>query len=266
MDLDAAVKAFAMLHVEYGSTLDAGLLIFARVLAFVFFSPVFNRKDLAFNIKLAMALFLTVALFWMVPLDGQASMPNDNTGIFLYLVFINVLIGGFLGFIADLILHAIYACGDVINNQIGLSSAMFTDPATKKQAALMETLFAFMATVLFIYAGGLHWLIMALKRSFTLFPVYDMQPAVLETINMAYLVKISSQLLLIGVELAAPVMVVTMAVDIILAVVNRTAQQIPVYQLSFGIKPSIGVIVILATLPIFLNTVMSYLSDYSLFF
>lgn len=266
MDFDSALKAFALIHTQYGGVLDTGLLIFCRVLAFIFFAPIFNRKDIAFNIKLSIALFLTISMLWVVPVESHGSFHNDQTGIFMMQMFMNIIVGAMLGFIADLILQSVYACGDVINNQIGLSSAMFFDPGSKKQVAIMETILIYVTAVVFMYAGGLHWLILALKRSFTEFPLYTIEQPLLQKINLHYMVTISSHVLLIGVQLAAPVMTVTMAVDIILAVVNRTAQQIPVYQLSFGVKPAIGILVMLATLPIFLNTMMHYLTDYSNFF
>lgn len=266
MDFNAALNSFAKLYSMYGGVLDTGLLIFCRVLTFINFAPIFNRKDIIFNIKMSLAIFITMALLWLVPVESHGSYFKENVGAFFLQIMMNVVIGGMLGFIADLILQAVYCAGDIINNQVGLSSAMFFDPATRKQNALMETLFMYITTVVFIYAGGFHWLIAALQRSFDVFPLYEIQQPIITKINLAYLVSISSNILLIATQLAAPVMIVTMAVDIMLAVVNRTAQQIPVYQMSSGLKPSIGIAVIIATLPLFLNAMMHYLRDYSKFF
>jgi len=83
---------------------------------------------------------------------------------------------------------------------------------------------------------------------------------------MDYLVQITGNALMIGTQLVAPVMVVTIAVDLILGVINRTAQQIQVFQLSFALKPSIGMAVFLITLPIFLKVLENYLTDYASIF
>jgi flagellar biosynthetic protein FliR len=266
MDFDQALKSFYQLHTQYGGALDNGLLLFARCMAFIFFAPVFNRKDLVFNVKLSMAIFLTVTLIWMVPQESLRSVSHDNMGWFVMQLIMNALVGAVIGFVADMIMQTVYCAGDIINNQVGLSSAMFTDPATKKQAALMETLFIYITTVVFLYAGGLHWLILALKKSIVTFPIHEINILMPDKISFTYLTKVSGNILKLAVELAAPVMVVTMAVDIMLAVVNRTAQQIPVFQLSYALKPAIGVIIILVTLPLFMNTMMHYLQDYSKIF
>ncbi|MBY0404745.1 MAG: flagellar biosynthetic protein FliR [Cyanobacteria bacterium] len=266
MEFEAVLKSFATIHSEFGGVLDTFLLTLTRVLAFVFFAPIFNRKDIVFNIKLSIAIFLSASLIWIIPVDAHGSFAKDNTGIFFLQVGMNAMIGTLLGFIADLILQSVYCAGDIINNQVGLSSAMFFDPASRKQSALMETLFIYITAVVFMYADGMHWLILALKRSFDVFPLYSLNQPIMQTINLSYLVGLSGHTLLIATQLAAPVMVVTMAVDVMLAVVNRTAQQIPVYQISSAVKPVIGILVMIVTLPLFLNVMMHYLQDYSKIF
>jgi flagellar biosynthesis protein FliR len=266
MDLTAALASFGRLHAEFGGILDTVLLMFARILAFIYFAPIFNRKDIAFPIKLSMALFLTAALLWLVPVESHGSFSKGQSGMFILQLLMNAVIGAMLGFIADMILQATHAAGDIINNQVGLSSAVIFDPSARKQVVLLETLFAFITTIVFIHVEGLHWLILALKRSFAMFPLYTVNHPLNQIINIDYLVAVSSNILTVATQLAAPVMVVTMAVDIILGVVNRTAQQIPVFQLSFALKPCIGVAIMLVTLPIFLNALMHFLMDYSRFF
>lgn len=266
MDLNAALASFAQLHATYGGMLDTALLVFSRMLAFLYFAPVFNRKDIAFNIKLALALFFTLTLLWLVPVESHGSFVKGNGGLFLLQIFMNVVVGALIGFIADMILQAIYAAGDIMNNQIGLSSAVIFDPSARKQVVILETLFVFITTVVFIHIGGLHWLILALKRSFEVFPLYTVNQPILKVINLDYLVTVSGNVLLIGTELVAPVMVVTMAIDIILGIVNRTAQQMPVFQLSFALKPAIGIAVMLSTLPLFLNALIDFLKDFSRIF
>lgn len=266
MEFDAALKSFGMLHAQYGGVLDTGLLILTRTLAFIYFAPVFNRKDIVFNVKLALAILLTITLLWLVPVDQHGSFSRDNPGFFMLQLFMNVIVGALIGFLADMIMQSVYCAGDIINNQVGLSSAMFFDPSQRKQTALLETLMIYITTVVFIYAGGMHWLIVALKRSFDVFPLYATQQMITQKMSFEYLELVSGNILLVAVQLSAPVMIVTMAVDIMLAVVNRTAQQIPVYQLSAAVKPVIGIAVMLVTLPLFLNAMMHYLQDYSAIF
>ena len=51
-----------------------------------------------------------------------------------------------------------------------------------------------------------------------------------------------------------------------LGIVNRTAQQMPVFQLSFALKPSIGIAIMLLTLTTFIQALSDYLNDYAKIF
>ncbi len=266
MNFDLILQSFARLHGELGGVLDMGLLIFVRMLGFVVVGPIFNRKNLPFIVKVIMAMFLTAALIWLVPAPPKTLWTQQAGGFYLLQIMMNATIGMLIGFIANMILLTIYSAGNMVNNQIGLSGATLMDPSSGRQAMVLESLFAYIAITLFIYLGGVHWMILALKRSFELFPVAVIAQDVTAVIDLEYLVTVSGNTLLVAVQLVAPVIVVTMAVDIILGIVNRAAQQMPVFQLSFALKPAIGVAIMLVTMPIFLQAVADFLTDFASIF
>jgi flagellar biosynthetic protein FliR len=258
---EAALEGFGKLYDQFGPTLTTGMLLLGRVITFFFLAPVFNRKDIIFNVKLALALFITAALVWVVPAHTVPS-GIPGTAQFFYWLLLNMFVGGLIGLTADMIHRVISAAGAVMNNQIGLSSAMIFDPSSRGQVMLLDQFFGLFATVLFVHMNGHHWLLNALRHSLRVFPVYAQSVPFTTAINLEYLVTISANALTVAVQLVAPVVVITLAVDIILGVVNRAAQQIPVFQLSAALKPAIGIGVFLATLPQFVAATVHYLQDY----
>jgi flagellar biosynthetic protein FliR len=262
MDLQKALSHFSFFFSAYSGVLCAWLLIFCRTLSFINYAPIFNRKDVAFPIKVALGVYLTSTLVWLVP----QIQPPTSAAVFILEIIMNVTVGVLIGFILDLLMQAIYAAGDIINNQAGLSSAMMFDPSSRKQASMMETLMTFVTAIVFIESGCLYWLIQDLVDSFRVFPLLAIQHPLFQEIKMDYVVMITGNTIKVATELAAPVMVVTMSVDVILGIINRTAQQIPVFQLSFGIKPSIAVAVLLSTLPILISVMQNYLHDFARLF
>lgn len=267
MQFDAVLNAFGLLHKQYGPVLDGLLLMFFRILAFVTTGPIFNRKNIPFLIKVAAAVFLTGTLFWMVRPDTQGPLSGQsNYGPYLLQLVMNIVIGAVIGFVADMILQAVYAAGNLMTSQVGLSSASLLDPSTGRQSMILEALFGYLGTLLFIHIGGVQWMVVALARSFKVLPLYGIAQPLMEVINLSYLVTVSGNILLVGVQLMSPVLIVTIAIDIMLGVVNRTAQQIPVFQLSFALKPSIGIAILLLTLSMFLQTLSNFLNDYSKLF
>lgn len=267
MHFDPAMESFALMHKQLGPVVDGVLLMFFRMLAFATTGPIFNRKNIPILIKVSAAVFFTGALAWMVPPDQQGPLsPAGQYPPYLIQLLLNIVVGALLGFIADMVLQAAYAAGNIMNNQIGLSSAMIMDPSSGKQAMLLETLFNNITILLFIDLGGVHWMLSALKRSFDIFPLYGMQQPIVQTISLDYLTLVSGNILLIGVQLVSPIMVITMAVDLMLGIMNRTAQQMPVFQLSFALKPSIGIAVMMMTMTTFLQALSNYLNEYAKIF
>jgi len=262
---EAVLEGYGKLYQQYGSVLTTGLLVLGRVLMFFFLAPVFNRKDIVFNIKLSLALFITAALVWLVP-PQSIPQATPTTAQFFYWLLLNIFVGGLIGLTADMVHRVVSAAGAVMNNQIGLSSAMIFDPSSRGQVMLLDQFFGLFATVLFVHMNGHHWLLNALRHSLKVFPVYPQSVPYTTAINLDYLTMISGNALVVAVQLVAPVVVITLAVDIILGVVNRAAQQIPVFQLSAALKPAIGVGVFLATLPQFVAATVHYLQDYELVF
>lgn len=261
-DFNASLQAFGQIYGNYGWVLNTGLLLLARVLSFTAFAPVIRRKDIPFNIKLSFALFVTVMLIWLIPQDGIPKI-TPTLAQFFYLLLLNAFIGGLVALIADMIHRAVSAAGSMMNNQIGLSSAMMFDPSSRAQVMLLDAFFGLFSTVIFIYIGGIYWLLDALKRTTEYFPVYSYSYAFTDVIDLSYVTQVAGNSIVVAVQLVAPVIVVTLAVDIMLGVVNRTAQQMPVFQLSFALKPAIGMAVMLVTLPIFVEAVIHYLRDFS---
>jgi flagellar biosynthetic protein FliR len=146
---------------------SAGFIVFARLLGFIRFAPILNRKEIAVTVKISLALLLTMMI---TPLVNPGEPPSTISPMLLLLL--NFAVGAIIGYIAQLIILAIEAGGDMINTQMGLSSAMVMDPSTNSQTSILSRMITILALCIFIQIGGLYWLFNALLRSFEIFPVY----------------------------------------------------------------------------------------------
>ena len=259
--IDALLEAFPKYFPEVNTALGAGLFIFARIMGFVRFAPVFNRKDVPGMIKLAFALILTIILMMTVK---TGPIPS-GTSLILGLI-LNIVGGMIVGFIANCIVLAISAAGDMINMQMGLSSAMVLDPTVGTQVSILGNFFGLLAVILFIDVGGVYWLINALHRSFEIFPVYATSIPLNSLINKEYLVTLTSNVLYIGLQIASPVLLATLGQDLILGIISKTAPQVNVFQLSFLFKPVLGAAILLWIMPIIVNVINDYFISYAKIF
>lgn len=243
---------------ELNAGLGAGILIFARFLGFITTAPVIGRKDLPFMFKLIFSLLMTVAFVGL--LKPQA--PPEGTSLILS-IFLNAIFGSLLGFVANLIFAAIGAAGDMINMQMGLSSAMMFDPSSREQISVMGKFFSFLGTIIFINIGGLYWIFSAFERSFDVFPIYNTVLPLQKFVNIDYITLLTGNVLFFGLQVASPVLLATLAMDVILGIISKTAPQINVFQLSFLFKPVLGVAIMIILMPLMVNIINDYFLSFS---
>ena len=259
--IDTIVPFIGKYMPEINTALGAGVVIFARTLGFVRYAPVFNRSEVKGIVKISIALILTIILTTLL----RPAMPE--TGVSLcYSLLLNFLAGALLGFIANCILQAIEAGGDMINMQMGLSSAMVLDPTTSSQVSIVGKFFSLLAIILFIHVGGVYWLIRGLMKSFEIFPLYATTFPIEQLINQKFLITVTSNVLYIGLQIASPVLLATLGQDIILGIISKTAPQINVFQLSFLFKPVLGAAIMIFILPMVFETIMEYFNSYGSLF
>ena len=120
-----------------------------------------------------------------------------------------------------------------------------------------------MGILIFINIGGVYWLFKALLRSFEIFPVYSSAMQISKLANMELLIKLSSNTLYMGLQIAAPILLATLAQDIILGVISRTAPQVNVFTLSFLFKPVIGAAILVWILPMLMNVIEEYFLSFA---
>ena len=258
MTLAQDLAATIQLQQAFMPMLNLGLLVFCRTFAFFHFAPIFNRKDLPVQLKVGLVLFVTITIMFVVP--APKVLPQGN--IYFLLTIMNIFIGSAFGLLLDTVLQVVIGAGSILNNQIGLSAANIFDPSRRTQTALLEGFFVFLVGATFISMNGLHWLISFLVRSFTLFRVDELRPDLFREVDIVYIVNLTGDTLKVGIEVMASAFIGTLLLDVVLGVINRTAQQIPVFQISNSIKPVVGIGILLLTMPMFIDTVQHHITKH----
>jgi flagellar biosynthetic protein FliR len=248
------MKMFPLLN----AYLAAGIFIFARLLGFFRMAPVFNRKETPGMVKLALALFLTIILTCVVKPD--VTIIKDS---FVLSILLNMVVGALIGYVAQLILLAVDAGGDMVNMQMGLSSAMVLDPTTSSQVSIVGKCFSLLGLIIFIQLGGIYWLLNAFMHSIEIFPLDATIIPLNQLVNLDYVVSLSSNVLYMGLQIASPILLATLGQDIILGVISKTAPQVNVFQLSFLFKPVLGAAIMVWILPMLVNVVTDYFLSFS---
>ena len=260
--MEQILAELAKLFPQLNAALAAGIYIFARMLGFFRYAPVFNRKEIPGLVKLSLALLMTII---MTSLMAPSTLAGTNDSLLLS-ILLNFAVGAMIGYMAQLILIAVDAGADMINMQMGLSSAMVLDPTSNSQVSILTKLFSLLGVLIFIHLGGIYWLIKAFMRSFEIFPLFATSVPISQLINIDYLIKMTSNVLFMGLQIASPILLATLGQDIILGVISKTAPQVNVFQLSFLFKPVLGAAIMVWILPMLLNVICDYFLSYARIF
>lgn len=257
--MDTIISELTKLFPELNASFSVATLIFVRMLGFVSQAPVLSRKEVPALIKIPFVLILTISLSSIIIPTAQIPAKYD----LVTLIILNLTVGILIGFLAKVIIIAVEAGADMINMQMGLSSAMVLDPASNKQVSLIEKIFSTLAVIIFINLGGVYWLFNAFIRSFEIFPVFAVSIPLEQIVNLDYVIKMTSNVLFMGLQIASPILLATLGQDIILGTISKTAPQVNVFQLSFLFKPVFGAAILIWIMPMLVNVITDYFLMYS---
>ena len=236
---------------QLGGLWVIALLVFVRILAFASLAPLIGHKGIPGLVKVSFAMLLTLILLPNLPAPQE--YPKDF--LFVYLIAMNACAGLLIGWLAQLMIEMVKAAGEMLDMQMALHAATIFDPGTQSQTTLIGRYFDFIALILFISIGGMEKLIEALNKSFTVFPVvlYELN------IDFAKILEATASIISIGFLIASPIIITILCADLILGLMSRAAPQINAFQVSFSIKPALGLLLIFILLPALFQALASWL-------
>jgi flagellar biosynthetic protein FliR len=217
--------------------LDAWLaaLIFplARLLGLLASAPVFSNRATPTRIRLAAGVGISVAILPMLP-PMPPIVPGSGLGILIMVE--QIFIGVAIGLTARLIFATIDLAGSVIGMQMGLSFALFFDPNSGGQSAVLADFLSLVATLLFLAVDGHLVLISLLVHSFEWIPV----GISLRAEGWSHIPRAAAAIFSTGLLLALPVLAVLLVTNTSMGVLTRASPQLNLFAIGFPITMSAG--------------------------
>ena len=226
---------------QLGGVWIIGLLVFARTMGFTATAPLIGSKQIPALIKISFGIVMTLIIFPLVNVPSE--YPRNQE--FVYFIVMNAAIGMLIGWVCSLVLEIGRVAGEMLDMQMGLNAATMFDPNTQSQTTIVGHFFEFTTLVIFISVGGVEKTLEGLYKSYNTFPV------VFEQISFSLdkIIKATAELVAIGFLVVSPIIIIILAVDLILGLMSRAAPQINAFQVSFSIKPTIGLLLLMLLLP-----------------
>jgi len=217
------------------------LFVGIRVSTVMVFLPFLGSGALAARIKAALAVALS-AFMCVIYRPASAELLKVN---WVSLALSEALIGLALGLSVQFVFEAAQVAGQTCGLQMGHSLESLIDPTTQAQSPAMAIFYYLIATSIFLRLDVHHWLLRALAGSFEYLP-----PGSLVT-NRAIIeemLRASATMLSVGVQIAAPLILAALMIDLTLGFIGRASPQLPVMLIGISVKDLLGVAMIGATL------------------
>lgn len=239
------------------------LLIFCRVTAFFVISPIFSYSSVPTIFKIALGFFISLITFTVLG-DIQPVIAVD--GLYVIAIMREVLIGLMLGYIVYVFFAAVHTSGGIIDLQMGFAMANVLDPQTGATVAITGNFKYMILMLVFLMMNGHHLLITGLMESFKFLPLDNNWYSKMADGSLIQLViEAFTKSLVLGLQIATPVMVAIFITDIGLGFLAKTAPQFNVFVIGFAIKIAVGLLIMFIILPrmgnVF-NSLFSIMFDY----
>lgn len=240
----------------------SAFLIFVRIAAVVGTAPYFSNGSFPMRIRLFFALALSVMLYPVIPAGAVTLTPDTHTLQLIVLILKELMVGAAMGLTGQLIFAGIQMGGELMSVNVGLSFASVVDPVTQGRNSIVSQLFGFLAILIFINIGGDTYYIKALAESFSIIPIGAGDLSLAAPV----FIKMATYLFIIGVQMAAPFIIVLFLMDMSFAIFARIMPQANIFFIALPLKLGVGFILLLLILPYappafqhFFNSLWSYL-------
>ncbi|EGY25492.1 flagellar biosynthetic protein FliR [Desulfovibrio sp. A2] len=211
------------------------LLTFMRVSLVLFLLPFFGGEAAPMQVKAALCLVFTLALWPHVSLPG-GQMPAHPFSLVVLLAG-ELVLGLMLGMTVHFLFAGIQTGGQLLATQMGFTMITLADPLTGANVSITSHLLYMVAMLTFLVLDGHLYMLRAFVRTFELVPPGGLllgAPLVKE------MLALSGSMFVLAVKIAAPVLVSLFLVELALALMARAAPQMNLLMIGFPLKIAVG--------------------------
>lgn len=227
---------------DWPQFLTAAVLVMVRLSGLMVFAPLFSSAAIAPRIKAGFVIAMTVLLAPPV-----AAVPNARAVLDMRAVLGELGVGLVFGLSLMLLNEALTFAGTLLGIQFSFSLVNLMDPNSMIETPVLGQMLGWLGVLVIIGAGLDRSLLAALVRSFRTVPVGQ---AVIQANTGAELAVMAGGIFLAGLQLAAPVIAATLAVEIVIALIGRLSPQLPSMVMSIPLKTMVAYGVLIGSLAV----------------
>src|ERR1700759_5528790 len=215
-------------HID-SNTLTPVFLLGIRLGGLMTFAPFLGSVSIPAKIKAGLTFILTALL---APIYS-ARMPHVMPENLVAVVGGGLMIGLGMGLTLELVFESARFAGQVLGFQFGYSLVNVIDPQSEVEISVLNFFHYTVLLLIFLQGDVHHWLFRLLVQSFD-----TVKPGTVIVTDQVVrsLVQGSGNIFLMGLQLAAPPLVVTVMTDVALAFMAKASPQLPVLSVGLPAK------------------------------
>lgn len=222
--------------------LIAGMLVMIRLSGLMVFAPLFSSAAIAPRIKAGFVIAMTVLLT-----PAVAAIPNLKITLDARSILSELGVGLVFGLSLMLLNEALTFAGTLLGMQFSFSLVNLMDPNSMIETPVLGQMLSWLGILVIIGAGLDRSLLAAVVRSFRTVPVGQ---GVIEAKTGAALAMMAGGIFLAGLQLAAPVIAASLAVEVTISLVGRLSPQLPAMVMSIPLKTMVSYAVLIGSLAV----------------
>lgn len=223
------------------------LLIFARLAGVVFLFPYFNWPGIPVVLRIWIAVMLTWLVYLTLPREMLLNFFGSTALETALLLVKEAAVGLALGFLIALCFSLFTQAGQLMDLGAGMTLSAVFNPQIGGQVTLLGRFYYLLVLVYYLTINGHHLFIAAITESYRLIPL-----------NSAFLVQelaggmgyIFARIFTLAFQIAAPVILIMLILDLALGFVAKTVPQVHVFVEGLPLKIALALLILGILLPL----------------
>lgn len=215
------------------------VLVVFRLAGMALYAPLFGSGRIPRRLRVALVLVLALG---MAPgLKSPPIAPISTPWGLALGIGGEMAFGLAMGMVMSFVFIAVQWAGEIIGQQLGFNLSEVLDPQFGSQSSLLGDLYYMFTLVIFLLIGGHRAMLRGVRASFEALPLLSLG---IDQSIFKLLMDLLFSATLLAVQLAAPVLVTMLIVDLVLGLIGRTMPQMNVMATALSLKAALGIFVV----------------------
>jgi len=214
-----------------------GAAIGLRLSAAILFMPFFGSVAIPAQVKALLVLVCTAVMYPAI----HFAPPRLTVFTVTQMALSEVMLGLVMGLCLQFVFEAVQMAGQISGFQLSFSLVNVIDPQTNVDTPVLANLHQLFILMIFLQLNVHHWMLRAVQASFERVPPGSVTFGI-EQVRTLF--QAAGVMFVAGVQLAAPVILATMMLDVTVGFISKAAPQLPALFLSVPLKSMLGYVVL----------------------